>query len=1112
MREGSDPDTELSQAQRVWITRLQDDALRESSHHRSLSDREDLCSSTFQERWVSRIIYYVITGILFFSVMYLETAVSLDDVEPMWLIWTAFVTSNILYFASQLLPAGSLGHELPLPINASLLNQSTAFKSTLPPPISLVRSFPLPRNVLSQTFRSASDIELQLPYEGTSSLIESTPLSLIHTLYYLECIESSLASRASTAADSLLISSSASASNPSSVSSSSTSSTPPLSNSVGQISIVDGRSRLSTSQPPSVPGSSPSPNFPSPSATSSQITFTTPTLSPFHLQLIARVIASPRFCPQCSIVRPSGARHCFKCGHCVPRFDHRMLSLPYQPRFTGLLVCYLVGYLCLVVVFRKRLCSPILTSLAFGVAFSLFLLYYSDCPFMGNCVGARNHPIFLSFLSVQALVLLLAIWVNYDAAQAYHYFYGSPGTLFFLHISFAALAVVVCLLVIPLCLMHHWLMLSGLTTYSLSIQARKARAQRNQMTKQRAKATLQSEGMEHGDEDELDDDKHADTADLDVCDGDCIELQRRYKEWKASRDTSPTTSISSSPIDLAKRRDHQGQESRSPLPSSSPSTGSSCASINGTSFNDGDETVSESDIETGVSTTLLPVTTRPSGASSVSPYSSSAKPQSKPSLVEVYSQVKLEAGHSTLPQSNACQTCHLGSCSGSSTHASPSPSPLSPLPSVPSSTATSRSTPEGSTSSSGMSGNNRPSWQVALVMDPALRSFRKGPNNDDDDNDESSGSGGEGEGEGDLSGGSKRDNNALSRDPTPNAMRVSSTNVTSIYDKARPVHSFIERDSNGQFSSESKLTILSVSNPTTESACSTSSAAVNTRSQPQTTNQATVEYVAVSILPSDSLTHPRTSTSHSIFVSSSVPSQSSSSPSLHHLDLVDPPLLWLHSEPVGSLLAQTLPPSFNVLASHIVADSVSDDVHAQTLSLLQLDVLRVAGVSLPALPDPTSPTSSLHLPLANPQSVDPSRSQIWSIGSMITTTVISILSALTRSYTYTRAWLELKHIAHRLFHFWTVYTFLPTVTRPLYRLPTCTSAGFTFVRPPIHSPNAHPCFSSAVLTSDPLSTAIDSALDPTASHSFSVAAKDNVDSFIKSLQTKWRSKFQQKQA
>lgn len=53
----------------------------------------------------------------------------------------------------------------------------------------------------------------------------------------------------------------------------------------------------------------------------------------------------------CVLQQPMRARHCHLCQHCVRRYDHH-------------------------------------------------------CPWLENCVGERNHPLFIVYLSVQLLVLL----------------------------------------------------------------------------------------------------------------------------------------------------------------------------------------------------------------------------------------------------------------------------------------------------------------------------------------------------------------------------------------------------------------------------------------------------------------------------------------------------------------------------------------------------------------------------------------------------------------------------------------------------------------------------------------------------------------------------------
>ncbi|XP_049630045.1 palmitoyltransferase ZDHHC12 isoform X2 [Suncus etruscus] len=69
-----------------------------------------------------------------------------------------------------------------------------------------------------------------------------------------------------------------------------------------------------------------------------------------------------RRCRYCLVLPPLRARHCRECGRCVRRYDHH-------------------------------------------------------CPWMENCVGERNHPLFLAYLTLQLLVLL---WGVYLACKRQH--------------------------------------------------------------------------------------------------------------------------------------------------------------------------------------------------------------------------------------------------------------------------------------------------------------------------------------------------------------------------------------------------------------------------------------------------------------------------------------------------------------------------------------------------------------------------------------------------------------------------------------------------------------------------------------------------------------------
>ena len=69
-------------------------------------------------------------------------------------------------------------------------------------------------------------------------------------------------------------------------------------------------------------------------------------------------------CPDCEIIRTKRSRHCSICNKCVERFDHH-------------------------------------------------------CPWVNNCVGARNHNLFMMFLTFVALTLILVITTVASNFHAY---------------------------------------------------------------------------------------------------------------------------------------------------------------------------------------------------------------------------------------------------------------------------------------------------------------------------------------------------------------------------------------------------------------------------------------------------------------------------------------------------------------------------------------------------------------------------------------------------------------------------------------------------------------------------------------------------------------------
>lgn len=70
-----------------------------------------------------------------------------------------------------------------------------------------------------------------------------------------------------------------------------------------------------------------------------------------------------RRCGFCELMQPLRAKHCNECQHCVRRYDHH-------------------------------------------------------CPWIGNCVGERNHKFFLSFLFSETL---LVTWTVYVTVKAFHH-------------------------------------------------------------------------------------------------------------------------------------------------------------------------------------------------------------------------------------------------------------------------------------------------------------------------------------------------------------------------------------------------------------------------------------------------------------------------------------------------------------------------------------------------------------------------------------------------------------------------------------------------------------------------------------------------------------------
>jgi hypothetical protein len=113
------------------------------------------------------------------------------------------------------------------------------------------------------------------------------------------------------------------------------------------------------------------------------------------------------YCTMCNLVRPARAKHCYKCRHCVAKFDHH-------------------------------------------------------CPFVANCIGFANHRYFLAYLWSQVLMMLWAIALNVEP-----YFFQYNAKEFYGH-AFVMIIMLGQLMVSGmLCMFHTWLSWTNQTTYQV---------------------------------------------------------------------------------------------------------------------------------------------------------------------------------------------------------------------------------------------------------------------------------------------------------------------------------------------------------------------------------------------------------------------------------------------------------------------------------------------------------------------------------------------------------------------------------------------------------------------------------------------------------------------
>ncbi|XP_011894327.1 PREDICTED: probable palmitoyltransferase ZDHHC12 isoform X1 [Cercocebus atys] len=116
-----------------------------------------------------------------------------------------------------------------------------------------------------------------------------------------------------------------------------------------------------------------------------------------------------RRCRYCLVLQPLRARHCRECRRCVRRYDHH-------------------------------------------------------CPWMENCVGERNHPLFVVYLALQLVVLLWGLYLAWSGLQFFQpwgLWLRSSGLLFATFLLLSLLSLVASLLLAS----HLYLVASNTTTW-----------------------------------------------------------------------------------------------------------------------------------------------------------------------------------------------------------------------------------------------------------------------------------------------------------------------------------------------------------------------------------------------------------------------------------------------------------------------------------------------------------------------------------------------------------------------------------------------------------------------------------------------------------------------
>ncbi len=259
------------QAQRAWLAQLMDQKARRD--YNAYQQRESIDASPVSataQRLIHRFLYFGWIVVMFWSVMYLDTAFSVDErfiwQKNMVFVWAVILSAIGSYLYLAWGSPGSVSDRGLPPIDLRNLETSPTFTSLLPSEAALNR----------MTNSEGAHVTVNGEVLKLSSLPSS--LTLLQAVYSLQQIETKLAANSS--ASSFNDADGTSSASPSSTSSSA------LSNGI---------------------------------ATSSEFVSTEP-LSPLHLSLLAFIINHPRFCPGEQILPPTGAKYSHASGVCVPRF------------------------------------------------------------------------------------------------------------------------------------------------------------------------------------------------------------------------------------------------------------------------------------------------------------------------------------------------------------------------------------------------------------------------------------------------------------------------------------------------------------------------------------------------------------------------------------------------------------------------------------------------------------------------------------------------------------------------------------------------------------------------------------------------------------------------